>query len=337
MTYGKNRIMPGLHTVKKSLKSGVRWYVYAWRGGPCIYSCNGQRPTIDQKILKMALEAKRDPAPEDTISGLIRLYKASDEYLTKRPETRRDYDYSLDKIEARFGPAILGAFDDRKMRKDVIQWRDTYKHQPRTADKVIVMLGTVLGWGLLRGSVSINIAHGIPLIYKSDRSDLIWEDEHWEPFKDAPPQLLRALQLISLTGLRLKDAVSVSWDQVFDKSIVLITSKRSGRAVIPIFPELRAWLDALPHQKGPLLLNSRGKGWTTSGLESVFQKQKPDGFDRTMHDIRGTFVTWLAIKGLTDEEISRIVGWTAKRVSEVRARYVDEARVIVSLVDRLSG
>ena len=106
---------------------------------------------------------------------------------------------------------------------------------------------------------------------------------------------------------------------------------------IPIFPELRAWLDALPHQKGPLLLNSRGKGWTTSGLESVFQRQKPDGFDRTMHDIRGTFVTWLAIKGLTDEEISRIVGWTAKRVSGVRARYVDEARVIVSLVDRLSG
>lgn len=66
-------------------------------------------------------------------------------------------------------------------------------------------------------------------------------------------------------------------------------------------------------------------------------RQKPDSFDRTMHDIRGTFVTWLAKKGLTDEEISRIVGWTAKRVSDVRARYVDEARVIVSLVDRLSG
>jgi len=41
--------------------------------------------------------------------------------------------------------------------------------------------------------------------------------------------------------------------------------------------------------------------------------------------------------GLTDDEIARIVGWTAKRVSEIRARYVDEARVIVSLVERLSA
>jgi integrase len=86
-----------------------------------------------------------------------------------------------------------------------------------------------------------------------------------------------------------------------------------------------------------VLRNSRDKAWTESGLGSVFQKSKPKGFDRTIHDLRGTFVTWLAMKGLTDEQIARIVGWTAKRVGEVRARYVDEARVIVSLVDRLSA
>jgi len=56
-----------------------------------------------------------------------------------------------------------------------------------------------------------------------------------------------------------------------------------------------------------------------------------------MHDLRGTYATWLAIKGLTDEQIARIIGWTAKRVSEIRARYVDEARVVVSLVERLSA
>lgn len=40
---------------------------------------------------------------------------------------------------------------------------------------------------------------------------------------------------------------------------------------------------------------------------------------------------WLC--GLTDEEIAR----TAKRVSEIRSRYVDEARIIVSTVERLSA
>lgn len=37
-------------------------------------------------------------------------------------------------------------------------------------------------------------------------------------------------------------------------------------------------------------------------------------------------VTRLAVNGLTDEQIARIVGWTAQRVSEVRARYVAKAR-----------
>jgi len=131
--------------------------------------------------------------------------------------------------------------------------------------------------------------------------------------------------------------VALDWTHVQEKAIVLTTSKRSGRAVIPIFPELRQFLDTLEHREGRILRNSRGKGWTPSGLESVFQKKKPKGFDRTIHDIRGTYVTWLATKGLTDEEIARIVGWTAQRIAGIRSRYVDEARVIVSLINRLSA
>ena len=68
----------------------------------------------------------------------------------------------------------------------------------------------------------------------------------------------------------------------------------------------------------------------------MFQKAKPEGFDRTIHDLRGTFATWLAIKGLTDQDIARIIGWTPQRVGEIRARYVDEARGVVSLAERLS-
>jgi hypothetical protein len=40
---------------------------------------------------------------------------------------------------------------------------------------------------------------------------------------------------------------------------------------------------------------------------------------------------------LIDVEIARTIGWTAKRISEIRARYVDEARAVVSIVERLSA
>lgn len=42
---------------------------------------------------------------------------------------------------------------------------------------------------------------------------------------------------------------------------------------------------------GTILRNSRGEPRTESGLGSVFQKTKPEGFDRTIHDPRWSFAT----------------------------------------------
>lgn len=337
--------MTGLHLVKKPVKGGVRWYVYAYRGGPCIHTADGGRPTITPALLEKAFDTKRQGAPVGTISWLAAQYRADGDFTERAEETKRDYRKSLDRIEEEYGAAPLSAFEDRRMRGEIIKWRDKWRNQPRTADKLTVMLGTLLSWGVDRGYVAINVAAGIKQIHKADRSDLIWEPHHWAAIeaKDnkgepiCPPHLMDALKLASITGLRLGDLVAFDWKHVHANAIIVVTKKRKGRAVIPITPELRTWLDARPNREGPVLVNSRGKGWTESGLGSVFQKMKPDGFDRTIHDLRGTFVTWLATKGLTDEEISRIVGWTAKRVGAVRARYVDEARVVVELTKRLSA
>jgi integrase len=137
------------------------------------------------------------------------------------------------------------------------------------------------------------------------------------------------------TGLRLGDLVRLDWNHVKDKAIVMVTAKRKKRVVIPILPELRALLDSILGE-GAVLKNSRGKPWTSSGLGSVYQKAKGDLSVR-IHDLRGTYVTWLCTKGLTDEEIHRIIGWSLGRINDMRARYVDEARVVVSLVERLSA
>lgn len=337
--------MTGLHVVKKDTKGGVRWHVYAYRGGPNILTVDGARPAITPALLEKAFAVKRQGAPVGTVSWLAAEYRADGDFTSLSTETQRDYRKSLDRIEEEFGAYSLEIFEDRRMRGDIIQWRDRWRSQPRTADKLTVMLGTLLGWALVRGYVAINVAAGVPQIHRVDRSDLIWEERHWTAFRAlddegkpiCPTQLMDALTVASLTGLRLGDLALLDWSHVGENAIVLVTKKRKGRAVIPILPELRSWLNARAKKEGPVLLNSRGKAWTTSGLGSVFQKAKPEGFDRTMHDLRGTFVTWLAIKGLTDEEIARIIGWTAKRVGEVRARYVDEARVVVEITKRLSA
>lgn len=109
--------------------------------------------------------------------------------------------------------------------------------------------------------------------------------------------------------------------------------------VVPILDELRDLLAEIGRQSGPILRNSRGKPWTESGLGGVFQKAKAKapGFNIALriHDMRGTYATWLARKGLTDQKIGRIIGWSEKQVAEIRRRYVDEEHVAASLVERL--
>lgn len=339
MTSG-SRIMTGLHVTSKKTKAGLKWYVYAERGGECVHTAIGERPRITPAILDKAAEARRQArqAPQDTIAGLIASFKQSPEFTRLSDSTKRDYRRSLDRIQAKFGKAHIELFEDRRMRGQIVKWRDDWQHKPRTADKLTVMMGTLLQHGVQMGRLGVNVAHGIGTLHRADRAEMVWTEQDWQTIKPSP-ELLDALLLDSMTGLRLGDLVKLEWQHVGEKKIVFVTAKRKRRVAIPVFPELRSLLDRLAEKygtEGTVLKNSRGKPWTASGLGGVFQKAK-NGVDVHIHDLRGTYVTWLCVKGLTDDEIGRIVGWSPKDVAAMRARYVDEARVVVSIVERLSA
>lgn len=279
---------------------------------------------------------------DDDIDAIIAGYEASPDFTDRKPSTKKDYRLWLTRISQRFGNTPLSAFEDRRMRGDIIEWRNQWQHQPRTADKASVMMATLLGWAVENGKINTNVAAGIKQLHRVNKADEVWEAHHWKAVRsipDFPAHIMDALELAQLTGLRLGDLVRLDWKNVADKAIfVEKTGKRGGRAVIPIYDDLRRWLDARTDERiGTVLKNSRKTAWTASGLETVWQPRKPKGFDRVIHDLRGTFVTKLAVKGLTDEEIAKIIGWTAKRIAEIRARYVDEARVIISIAERMSA
>lgn len=349
MTYGnrRTRINPGLHIVRKLRRDQpARWYIYAFRGGPCIHTAEGERPTITDEIMDKAAEARRASREiaSNNLMSLIADYQASPEWDRLGARTKKDYRAELGRLNTRFGAAPFAVWNDQRMRSDVMAWRAEMADRPRTADKAVVMLATVLAWGVTEGKLARNVAAGIPMLYKANRAAIIWTEADWSAIEPhCSSQLWRALKLASLTGLRLGDLVDVGWEHIGAQSIVYVTSKRDRRVVIPILPELRTLLDeiGMGERAGAILKNSRGQPWTESGLGGVFQKAKAKapGFnmDLRIHDLRGTFATWLARQGLTDQEIARIVAWSEKQVAEIRRRYVDEEHVVASLVARLSA
>ena len=83
------------------------------------------------------------------------------------------------------------------------------------------MMSTLLAYGMDIGRLGVNIATNITTLHKVNRSDLIWEAQHWEAFKanDPPAHLMEALELGSLTGFRLGDIVNLNWDHVGPNAI----------------------------------------------------------------------------------------------------------------------
>jgi integrase len=320
--------------VRKKLANGNdRWFVYAYRGGPRIHAQDGRKPAITPDLLDAAYAARRVRGDPDGFDRIINLYRDSPDFAKLKPGTQRDYRIWLDRISQKWGMAPARLFNAPDARATLVAWRDSMAGTPRAADRAIGTLAIVLGWAYDRGLVSQNAAKGIKHLHKTNRADLIWEPRHWEAVAEVPTHIRRVLVLASLTGLRQGDLLNLRWEQVKPNYIAMTTAKTGGEAVIPMHDELAQAL--MGPGKGHVLRNSRAEPWTSSGFQSSWRKAMPEGFDRKFHDLRGTFVTRLAIAGFADNEIADVIGWTAERVASIRARYVDRARVAKARADRL--
>lgn len=284
-------------------------------------------------MLDKALAERRAKGGKDTLDTIIDLYRQSPEFTSKKPNTQREYRLRLDQISAQFGKVPIRFFNGPDIRREIILWRDGLANTPRAADRCVGMLSTVLSWAQSRTIVNQNAAAEIDKLHRVNRADLIWEARHWDAVKNVPGHIYRVLLLASLTGLRIGDLLALTWEQVTPDYIDVDTQKTGAMATIPMHAELRRFL--VGPGKGPILRTTRMEAWTPDGWQSSWRKAKPDGFDRKVHDLRGTFVTRLMVAGISDAEIATITGWQTERIATIRARYVDRGRAARAMAERM--
>ena len=360
----------GVHIVKTRWKDGVpNWYVYAWRGGPLIRKHEGHdRPTLtpaDALAIGKAVEESK-PANQDTLRGLIANYRSDSNPDWKRlaDSTKKLWSRCLDGALRKWPEVPLRMFDDPRMVTKVVGWRDSMAGTPRDADIHIACLSRALEYGRLRGKVSINVAKGIPTIYKGgDRAAIIWTDDDFakaRKSKKFTQALLDVIKMASMSGLRRGDLVKVDESEVGEFAIQRKALKRSAgkrrRVVMPLIPEMRAFVEELktrPRKPGmtTLLVNTFGESWQADGLNSSLYTAIRDAdisyIDdegvkkyKHLHDLRGTYCTKLmTLPGprMTDQEIAELMGWSVEQVAEIRRLYVDDAAIVVALGKRLAN
>lgn len=349
----------GLHFVAKR-KPGkpIRWYVYAWRGGPLIKSTvGGPRPALDAEDVALyhdAVQATRKVQPT-MFAALVRDYRKSEEWKKLAPTTQRQWGIRLDLMENRWGETPLTIWSDPRMVAKLVKWRDEAASTPREADYRVTVLRSLLAWGRLRSRVLTNVAAGIPKLYEgANRAEIVWTEEDLAKIAEhARPDVMDALRLAALTGLRRTDLLELTWDQVGPKVISRPTNKskrkRQAKATVPMYKELSELLDKLrtrPRSPGvdTVLVTVAGAPWGPDNFSRLAAMARDkadirhsDGRKKTPHDMRGTFATKLILAGLTDQEAAQVLAWAPERVGSIRAHYVDEHRVMVHLAERIAA
>lgn len=357
----------------KSARPGkpITWYVYAFKGGPLVMKAvQPKKPLLTAEAhaqIANAIQAANAPDPT-TLLSLIHDWRAAPEWKNLAEGTRRTWGTQLDLIDGRWGNKPITVWDDPRMVAKVMKWRDERATTPRSADIGITVLRELLKFGRLRGRVRINVAEGIPHLYKGgDRAEIIWTQADMEAFRMAAieakrPNLYDGLRLAALTGLRLADLVSLTWDHLGEVAIVKTALKKSRgkrrKAIVPMTAPLEDLLVELRTRKrkegvNTVLVNERGASWTAAGFggsgsfgmirdkaKIVHTEEGDDGHPverrKHLHDVRGTFCTLLLTEcELTDEDAARIMAWSPARVAKIRSTYVDSAAVVISLAERM--
>lgn len=351
----------------------LRWYIYAWRGGPLIrVAAQPARPKLTREdIAAIATAHEADRQPKDTVHGLSTRWQNSREWKGFAESTRTLWGDCAGRIEAKFGSAALRVFGDPRSTSLIVKWRDKLAETRglRTADEHIKVLSQMLAWGQLRGLVLCNPAAPVPRLWKGgNREEIIWTDEDCAAFDAVPkmPQyLIDVRRLAALTGLRRADLCAVTWDEVGDTHIGRTAKKKSAgkrrRTIMPIVPGLKALLAELrtrPRKPGvetvlvgakggplaPKTISSQFATWSgkaNGGQGIIHAGTYDDEPDRrkALHDLRGTFATKLMTLpggGLTDDQIATIMGWSVGQVAAIRKTYVDEAAIVVAIGRRIA-
>jgi integrase len=181
----------------------------------------------------------------ETFSSLIDYFKDCSEYKDLGDKSKRAYDGYLKLIEAKFGSMPIGALEDKRVRGDFKEFRDSFSDTPRKADYVWTTIARVLSVAKDRGKIAVNVCERGGRLYELDRSEIVWTAEDIRAFCGVASVELQAALLLALwTGQRQGDLLRLTWKDYDGTYIRMRQSKGRGgkgrrRVTIPVGPPLK--------------------------------------------------------------------------------------------------
>lgn len=305
--------------------TGVRSYIVQGRvngktrrvtlGRHGVLTAEQARRKAQSKLGEMAdgrdhsAERKRDKALGVTLRDVM------DSYLRDRrklkPRTRADIRYHLDKSFETWADRAVAAITRDKVAR---RFRELSDRSPAQANQAFRVLRGLLNYARAR----YRTPDDLPILPENP-VDVLSEGRMWNaskarnqyvPLERAgewwaavqalreDPALTRASQaaadlvaVLTLTGLRLGEARTLTWDQVdlADRSVTLPDTKNRTDIRLPLSEVATAILEDRPQRSSWVFPARSGKGPLSDCRATLQKLQAATGIEVTAHDLRRTF------------------------------------------------
>ena len=287
-------------------------------------------------------DANAKPKAEPVMTELGRRFL--EEYVPTRckPSTQGEYRRS---VELFIDPAIGEMRIAEVERKDIAKLHFDLRDKPYQANRTLGVLSKMFSlaevWGL-RPDGSNPCRH--VKRYKEHKRERFLSPEETERLGEVlreaeseMPSAVAAFRLLLLTGCRLSEIQFLRWEYVKDDCIELPDAKTGGR-VVPLGPEARAVLAALPREDGdPWVISGKKPGTHLTDLQRPWRRirERAGLEDVRIHDLRHSYASRALALGESLTMIGKLLGHTQVQTT---ARYAHLARdSIQNAAARITG
>ena len=209
-------------------------------------------------ILQVAADhAKRTVGAPIDVASLIKRFVAD----RKADGVSRVYieriEYRLDKVETAFGPRKLREISELEIRRFVETQGGSPRNRKNMRDALVTLWRFARREGFLPRDLRTEAEMvDTPVIRRQAQIAIFSPDEMRKLLNAAPDNIRPALAICGFAGVRSQGEISrLQWANVrFGQSVIEVTESKTGlRRLIPLSPNLRAWLEPFSERTGPII------------------------------------------------------------------------------------
>ena len=319
----------------------------------------------EAKRLLGEVAAGRDPAVErDKTKAGKSLAVVLDQFMAEhvRPKlktsTAREYERTARLyIAPRIGRRPIGELK----RQDIAKLHHELGGTPYQANRTLALLSKFFGWVERHGlrPDGSNPCRHVDKYREGRRERFLSQAElarlgdalrETEQDKSCSPWVVAAIRLLTLTGARRNEILTLQWEHVSEEhGCLMLPDSKTGRKAVRLSPPALALLQAIPRLEGnPYVICGEKPGRHLVNLEKPWRRIRAAAKldDVRLHDLRHSFASVAASGGQSLVVIGKLLGHTQPATTARYAHLADDpvkaasdavGRHIAAAMDGVSG